>query len=332
MEFPRTLVLGANPGRWNFKDANASFRDGNGIEAWAYALQGDYWGSPLARVAPEIREYELVIANLHPAVRKRYPRLQDQLRPDGKWVSLIEGDADAYHDQPAYLREILDRSDLVATINETTNPLFRSLTNSRVEFVGIPYPVEAMRSRRVPQAARRAEALLCPRQDRQPSIEVATASGLTVRAYAPKVSRKLSNLPRFLKAGHFARDLEVRRLAEQLPRGSIVEFEKDFEPFIDEVAGCKLWVNLDSRLTWARYVLDAAALGVPIVTTTATGHGPKLFPSTTVRDTSCTEDAIDAAKQLVQTAAFYSQVVEQADAGIDYYNYEQTAKRLLRLL
>ena len=46
---------------------------------------------------------------------------------------------------------------------------------------------------------------------------------------------------------------------------------------------CVFWLNLDPRFTWARYrQIDAAALGIPIITTASTGHGEILFPQTTL--------------------------------------------------
>ena len=331
MESPRAVVLNEFAGRWNYADPPEMFVNASGVAAWALALKGDYWGGN-APSPSELGAYELVVANLFPTHIAAYARLA-AARPRGvKWVSLIEGSGELYYDEVPGLREALDHSDLVISINRHTTPLIQALTSTPVHYHGIPYPVEAMRARRVPLSARRPEVLLCPRSLRTPSIEVVKRCGLTVRAYAPKVSRKVSNVPKYIREGRYSKDIEVRKLEALLPQGSIVGYEKYDAPYFAETAGCLLWVNLDPRFTWGRFVLDAAALGIPIVSTESTGHGSLLFPKTTVKDAFQVKDAIDIAQRLVEDGSFYEETVAWADAHIQPFGYEASAQALLAML
>lgn len=327
---PRTLVLGANPGRWRHDSPDAQFRNGNGVEAWAYAMEGEYWGVPLPK-PPDLDDYELIIANLVFELLPAYRKLQDGSRK-ATWVSLIEGAGEDYLVDRRNLREVLDASDLVININRLTTEWIRALTKTRVEYLGIPYPIEAMRAMRMPMESRRREMLVCPKRSRGPSIEVAKACGLPIRAFAPKVSRKLSNLPVFVREGRFSRDAAVHRLLDELPPGSIVEFEQDLEPYLSLAAGCYLWVNLDSRHTWGRNVLDAAALGVPVISTIATGHAQVLFPETTVSDVLQVSEAVEIAKRLIGDTAFYKRTVEHAESKLAPLGFNPMANKLVELL
>ncbi len=328
---PRALMLNEFPGRWNHASPPPAFKHSSGADAWIVALQGDYWGGR-PPVPADLREYDLVVANLFPTFIEAYAELAEHRPPHIKWASLIEGPGEWYLDELPGLRRALDASDLVMTINRNTTDFFRSVTRARVENVGIPYPVDFMRSLRTPVEERRKEVLVCPRSNRVASIEAARRTGLTIRAHAPKVSRTPKNLPRFLKAGEISRGLDLRRVAAQLPEGSIVNFNTPGEPYFREVGGCYLWMNLDPRYTWARFVLDAAALGVPIISTSNTGHACDLFPNATVRDAFQVSDAVSIARTLIENSSLYQDVVGHADRHLDAYGYEPRARELLKLL
>jgi hypothetical protein len=92
------------------------------------------------------------------------------------------------------------------------------------------------------------------------------------------------------------------------------------------------WLNLDPRFTWARYVLDAAALGIPIITTVSTGHGETLFPYTTLADEYQLGTAIELGKRLLEDSAFYRSVTEYAEEYITSFSSEQCVNRLLATL
>ena len=328
------MVIADNITSYTFENAPQDRLASNGVDAWANALKGDVFGLRKRGfpTTKDLSHYGIVIANLNPSLISVFARLLPE-RPKGqKWVALIEGSGDDYLEPSVELLKVLDGCDLVVNINERTHPYIQSLSKTPVHELGIPYPISSIEAFQTPWEQRQDLVLVCPKQERGPSLGVAMATGLKLRAFAPKVSRKLTNLPKFVKEGSFSRDLEVRALARRLPEGSEIVVEQGLPTFLKEASRCRLWVNLDRRTTWARYVLDAAALRVPIVTTASTAHGPRLFPKTTVEDLYAVDEAREMALRLVQDQDFAKETVEYAHQALREYGFESCAERLLAAL
>lgn len=321
----KSVVFSLNPGRWNYQDSDAPFQNTNGVEAWVYALRGDYRGPG----HQETKGYELIVANLNPELISTYQRLQDTKTSNTKWVTLIEGAGEDYLDDVEGIRSVLDRSDLVAVINRHTLPFFSMLTKSPCILTGVPYPVDYMRSQRLNFQDRRREIFLCPRKHRVPTALVAKSIGLPVCIYGPKLSRKVSNLKTFLREGSISKGHYLDKLSQELaPLPVRAEFESGLEAFFHDVRGCKYWVNLDPRFTWARFVLDGAALGTPVISTRSTVHSQDIFPKLTVENVFQVDQALQMARQL-EDKCFWQEVVEIADEKLQDYSYESVANKLL---
>jgi hypothetical protein len=112
------------------------------------------------------------------------------------------------------------------------------------------------------------------------------------------------------------RQVEASFRAENLH----VRPETTTKEYLTAMGANVLWMNLDERYTWGRYVLDAAALGVPIVTTRSTGHGQLLFPRTTVETAFSQRDAVALANALLHDADLYANVAEHAREHIWQYD------------
>ena len=91
-------------------------------------------------------------------------------------------------------------------------------------------------------------------------------------------------------------------------------------------------MNLDSRYTWGRYVLDAAALCIPIITTTATYHGPIFFPETTVPHAMDIDRAIEIGKRLTSDRDFYQHVAFYPAGKMEFLGAEPMKRVLLDAL
>ena len=261
----RVLVLGGDPGKRDYSAPTAEHRLTTTVDAWAVALKANWLGSNAAMPTPaELAQYDLVIADLNPHLLPKYLGLIANRPSKLRWVTLIEGGGEDYLDITTMLQAILDGSDLVATINRRTTGYFSALTRAPVAWIGIPFPQHEVSAFYTEVEVRREEVLICPRKSRQPSLAVAEALGLPMRAYFPKVSRTLSNLPVFWRYRYFARDLRShfwQSEATKTPRLGFIE--RSTADFYREAAGCRIWINLDPRTTWARFVLDAAALRIP---------------------------------------------------------------------
>lgn len=89
---------------------------------------------------------------------------------------------------------------------------------------------------------------------------------------------------------------------------------------------------MDERYTWGRYVLDAACLGVPIITTRSTGHGDVLFPDVTVENAFEIGQAVRCARSVLDDDDRYNAVAAYAQEHIWQYNAPQVVSSLLRQL
>jgi glycosyltransferase involved in cell wall biosynthesis len=79
-------------------------------------------------------------------------------------------------------------------------------------------------------------------------------------------------------------------------------------------------------------VLDAAALGIPIITTASTGHGETLFPETTLAHEYDVDRACELGRRLLDDKDFYRAVAEYAQERITDYGVEKSVQRLLAVL
>jgi hypothetical protein len=299
----------------------------NGVENWAATLQSD-WHELRHLTTAKVARYDLVLANLNSADVPGLCQLAESRTAHQKWVSLIEGDACDYLEPTNAMSRLLNASDLVITINERTVRYFQSITPTKCANIGIPYPVDYVKSLASPIGERVPGAFVCPRSNRKPSIAVAEALGLPVRVYIKHLSRQLKNVPAMLKHRSTAKDLFAQLYAKTAP-SHVSLVERSQTEFWRVEGNTLLWVDLDPRFTWARFVIDAACLAVPVITTASTGHGERLFPQTTVPDVFCIDQAISIGRRLIADASFYKEVVEHAQSEVEAYRPENCKRQLL---
>ena len=331
-ELGRSVLLGGNPARWKAGESGSPNPNTSGIDAWPLALGGERWGGkpPSAR---ELAEFDLVIANTNDFALDAYVPLAQDRSPRTKWVSLIEGGAELYLEPNELRRKLFDASDLVITINRHAEAYFQAWTQTPVRNLGIPYPVEFVAAKAVPFAERRAEIILAHHHYAMPAILMAEATGLESVAFVRRVSRQLKTLPMFLRHRSFDRELSLdlfrRAIHETKTR---VMRNQSWEEFLTLGAGARLWIGVDPRYTWARVVLDAAALKMPILTTRSTAHGPDLFPETTIADPFDVVAGKAIACRLAEDADFGEAVAKTAHTKVWDYAPEPTVRRLEQAL
>lgn len=345
---PTTLVLSAPNGRWNAKNESAyQASTMNGVEAWVYALGGNYLGYKQA-TAQDITQYDLVIANTNLSFLPTFVRLAEARPQHTRWVMLIEGEASDYILLNPDVQRAIAVSDVVNCINRHTLPLFQELSRlsgstARIEYIGIPYPVRGVREFRVPIETRlqslRKNLMLCPLLlARSNDYVVAHALGQTrpnvaYYGYERRLSRKWANVREFWKQGSLNPHARIERAARIYADTRLeIRTASSLEGFFSQNADAFFWLNLDPRFTWARYVLDAAALGIPIITTASTGHGETLFPQTTLLNEYDLNTAQELGERLLDDAAFYRTVADYAMERIEAFSPEQCVARLLNAL
>lgn len=320
------VLIGGDRGTWSAQHADAPHRHTNGIYAWVHAFGGRYVGPPFSNFAA-LQENELVIANLEPTLLREFRRLATS-RPKGvQWVSLIEGSAERYFEPMSDLAEILDASDLVMTVNARTEAFFQAMTTTPVKTIGIPYPVEHLQSIRQPYDKNGA-VLVCPMSLDEPSLLVASALDRKIIAFAPKLSRKAKNVKRFIASRSTSSSLLIDEKSNRYGQNSEIFAQTSVEQFWEIASQCSLWINLDPRWTWSRYVLDAAALGIPMLTTVQTVHGQTLFPQTTVNSPFDVPKAVEIGRRILADDPFCDNVRNFAQSRLGEYGREPTMARI----
>ncbi len=335
---PRALVSGSKVGRWRAEGRTVDETLCTSVQSWVYAFNGDYVGQrEITR--EDVGRHDIVIMNMNRPLRPLLSLAHD--RPSfTKWISLVEGSADDYLRPQSDLRTLLDASDLVNVINRHSLPLFRSLTRSRVECVGVPYPVDGVKKFMVPVEARSRRTFVCTALlTRWSDYLAAREIGLPYygtekpRMIGPRRRSLLLSLIRRRSA--FWGSQERIRAARALYADDaleIVPFTEDMAKYLTQNAGVYLWVDLDSRYTWARYVLDAAALCMPILTTSSTSHGDIFFPQATVAHAMDIDRAIEIGKRLSTDRDFYEHVALYPADKMEFLKAEPMKRALLGAL
>ena len=334
---PRVLVSGEKDGRWSANGKTVDEALSTGVQSWVYAFNGDYVGHrDIAR--QDLDHYDVVIMNMN---RPLLPlvRLAQNRPASTKWVSLIEGSADEYCLPQHDLKALLDMSDLVNVINRHSLSLFRSLTKSKVEYIGMPYPVDGVKKFVVPVDMRNKRIFLCtPLLRRWNDYLAAREIGLPYYGYETRKTHRgvWPLLAELIRTKSYRWDSEeninkVKSLYSDDSLG-IITFTKDSKKYFVENGSSYLWMNLESRYTWARFVLDAAALCIPIITTCPTHHGEVFFPQTTVAHVMDIERAIDIGRRLSRDRDFYEHVALYPADKMDFLRAEPMKRALLGAL
>lgn len=331
---PRVCVLSGNPGRWSAAQQSADHIE-NGVEAWVFAFKCDYIGHNTFTDA-DLKSYDIIIGNGNNPL-KRLLRWASKRPASVKWVMQIEGNADSYIAPHPLFSELCNASNVVNCINEHSLPYFATLTTTPVRPIGIPYPIDEVKRFIVPYADRKRRTLICPMLlQRRTDYEAARRMGIDYYGYEFHYTRKGREIMRRLW-NHEPISFDKKRnykIAEALYNDPALTIRKqdNMLGYYQNNSDAMLWVNLDNRFTWARYVLDAAALQIPIITTPYTVHGPRLFPHTTVENEWAIDSAVHIGKRLIADREFYAKTIEYAAEKLNYYKAAPTISRLYSAL
>ncbi|MBU3678946.1 MAG: hypothetical protein FGM32_04980 [Candidatus Kapabacteria bacterium] len=335
MTHPKVLLIGGNRGRWTWQDRLHDARYDNGIEAWVHATQGTHVDHASVTL-DDVNRADVVICNTNglfkPKEAMRYIRLAEQRRSGVLWVSLLEGDMRDYMRPHDLVRRAFDASDLVNCINRHATDAIQGLTTTPVRYIGIPYPVEGVRSQATPIAERLCRVYICAfLMKRWNDAIVARQLGIPVDGYHVRMHRRLSELHRNWKRyGTIFDKSAPATIARSMYRDMDLTArpESRMAEYYAAMGRNMLWINMDERYTWARYVLDAAALGVPIITTQSTGHGDVLFPDTTVATPFDVVDAVRRSRRLLDDVDHYCHVSAHAQELIWQYDAPKVVSAL----
>ncbi len=336
MHNPKVLVLGENLGRYKASERPQHRDFMTGIEAWVYAFEGEFCNI-YDCTQDYVNKFDIVIGNTDfpPKYQEKLAQLCLGRNSKVKWVSLIEGCAKEYLRPMKHIKDIFDASDLINVINKHSLPLFKSITSTRSEYIGVPYPVENVYKLRKEIKDRKKEVFIAPMLlKRWNDHLVAKESGLPYFGIEEREHRTIRNIPAMLKKYNTINGNVRMDLAREYYKDKDLNIKRAYslKDYFKELSKTYFWINLDDRYTWARYVLDAATLGIPIITTKSTGHGETLFPELTLDNEFDTEKAIRLAQRLAQDEAFYLQNANPDISLLEGFSYENMKFKLIAAL
>lgn len=333
----KTLLLGGNPGFWRASERANDRHVMSGIEAWVFAMDGDHCNT--LEATPElIDRYDLIIGNTNfGAYRPKLLALQSGRKSSVRWVTLIEGCATDYLAPNSILKQILDGSDLINVINRHTLEFFRLCTSARCEYVGIPYPAANIRKQFSPGDRR----------------DVWTPSNLyNARASCASVLAALPVTDRFGRRCHgfmrkqttqkrrlpFLPTMGINPKKEEQPCAGLINsvlFHKEMnmaEYFQTLSNSAYAFLNLDHRYTWARDVIDCAALQIPCIATRSTGHVEDYFPELMLRNEFEVREAAELLERLYTDNAFYERCAKVPIELLEPLSHASMKQKLLAAL
>ncbi|MES2764643.1 MAG: hypothetical protein V4642_02150 [Bacteroidota bacterium] len=335
---PKVLVLGGNIGRWKAAERLHEKDVTNGVESWVYAFSADYIRGAEVTLE-EINQYDIVIANANSdkQTRENLQKFSAERASTVRWVTLIEGSGSDYITPHIDFRQIFDNSDLINCINIHSLDLLRLMTKTRVEYIGIPYPVDGISQFTIPFEKRRRESYITPfLLKRWNDYFVARELGIPYYGFEKTIRRTLKTVATdFLKHHEtdFDKKRELKKAAKLYNDPSLqILPSSGLKEFFLRNAGAFLWLNLDDRYTWGRFVIDAAALKIPIITTVSTGHAAGLYPETTLENEFQLDKAIEIGKRLINDEEFYRHVANYPEGRMEHLKPEAMVKRLLECL
>jgi hypothetical protein len=333
----KTLLLGGNTGFWRAEERAYERDVMSGIEAWVFAMDGDHCNTLDA--TPElVDQYDLIIANTNGGF---YPgkqlALQNGRRSGIKWVSLIEGCATDYLTPNYTQKKIFEASDLVNVINRHSLDFFRIYTTARCEYIGIPYPAASIRKKFTP--GERCDVWTPSNfyNDRNPCSSVLAA--LPVIERHGRQCHGFKRKPAVKRRWHsFLHKPRIDpKSAEPLFAGllnSVVFHDEvglgDYFKTLSETVYA--FVNLDHRYTWARNVLDCAALQIPCIATRSTGHVEDFFPALTVEDEFSVRKTRELLERLYSDEEFYKSCASVPIELLEPLSHENMKRKLLAAL
>ena len=211
-------------------------------------------------------------------------------------------------------KEMLDMCDLVGVINEKAVEPMRTLTDTRVEYVGLPYPL-AWAKQQLKDVKK------------NDLIELGNMNIGVGVPYNILVFKKLD-----CNGVFYFNPCPERNIIQNLAGGNLKCLQpKGYQDYFREHLFSFCGLHMDVRYTIGRFGLDCAASNTPLVGTHYSQSQGHLFPETSVNHWEI-EKAVNLVKRLYSDSNFYDHVVEYANEKIKDFDIDITRERLLNAL
>jgi hypothetical protein len=101
------------------------------------------------------------------------------------------------------------------------------------------------------------------------------------------------------------------------------------KPYLELLSNYSIMLNLDERYTWARNVLDCAALQIPCISTANTLHAKELFPELIVTNLYDFENTKKLLYRLLEDSSFYDNNCNINEEYLLNFSYFKLKEKLI---
>lgn len=229
---------------------------------------------------------------------------------------------DYWKDHPQYLKDLtnfMDGCHVFLTISASTLNQWRQLTNTAVEYLPQPYPVEFATRAWQPRLAKKQIILVAGITDRN-NIKKGQLVAKAVQAQLPDYLihvTKIDDTP-----------LDVTNLNGARYQAAPFEPWQQHLKYLSQIA---LVINTDYTQTRGRVQVDCAAVGTPSIGADSDGQ-TDLFKQLPATPDSSISELVAQSTRLLNDDSFYNAVVADAKANLNKYSYEQAALRIKKLV
>jgi hypothetical protein len=208
---------------------------------------------------------------------------------------------------------------IFVTVVKATQPWYEALSKTPVAYLPQIYPVHFAVRFHQPRA-KKDKAIFVAGVTERPGITQGFVAAKRLQQQFPNYIIRLTQIPGV--------PLDMRQLAGS--RYEIVPF-RPWREHLPWLAKQALTINTDYTLTRGRVQVDCAAVGTPSLGGNSDGQ-TDLFPKLASTPQTEVADLVAQGRRLLVDSRYYQQLVENAQARLAKYDYEESAARLLMLV
>ena len=269
----------------------------NGIRGWCNAMDGDHYYIRNQKV--DYSRYDLVLLNHYANDdMDKFIRWFKGNFPNTPLLGLTEVPTDHIRENEqrakSYFRS-LNSLDAVCLNKKYGFEYYKELCSVPIYYVGVPAPVTHIKSYRKENKDAFKNHILLP-----------TDNPVFNYRASWEVFDKINEKDNFIK--NYYRDLSQTRFWKQAGRNYI-------------------GIHLDSRETAGRFSIDCACLGIPLISSDKIFAHVHCFPELSVNPSDI-DGAVNLAKKLYNDEQFYQKVTEYASQQVEYFNLENSKRRM----
>ncbi len=292
---------------------------GNEVRSWAYAFKGEVYCGTQIHDFSYFDRFEIVMVEICANLIEITKELKQHTR--AFVIGLPESEIIPTWGLQALkkYKETLDCLDMVGAINEKMIPALRSFTKTRVEYVGLPYPVNFARQM----------SNGITRENKNKTIEIGNMATICGLNYNLSI---FQNLPYNGVCYPYCEEDRLKIEAFTQANGRLNYLaQTGWQDYYIQHMKSYLGLHCDPRFTLGRFPLDCASANMPFVGTHYSQSANVLYPYTTFYHWEL-DKMTETIHRLYNDVGFYDKVVNYANEHLCEFDLEITKQRVLNYL